>query len=377
MRVAVIGAGAIGSHSAWQLARAGVDTVVFDRFQAPNSWGAHDGESRLLRSIPYLETAPGDREILADSTEAWRDLQSRSQRSIVNECGGLIIDRADSPAFMLASEVASTQSTAHLLDQKSLNAEFPQFRVDASDRAVLDDLGGLADPQEAVAAALELAEAYGAELRRETRVVAMNVRDERVEIEVGGGDFEAFDRVVLATGAFARELVPQLPIRARRLLLGWFPPRAGSEHLVTDMPSFVWMPAGGSFLYGGPAEGGSTIKVGMDWAWGETPNVMQGREVTNHDTHAMRALIHARLPWLDADLGRYEMHIDGWSADERGILGPLPTSPNVVLATGWSGHGFKISPVIGRIVASLICGEDSGYDISHLEPARFSGLRVS
>lgn len=59
---------------------------------------------------------------------------------------------------------------------------------------------------------------------------------------------ESFDRVVCAAGAFARELVPELPLRSRRLLLGWFEPKPGRSDLIEGMPLFVWTPLGDGFL---------------------------------------------------------------------------------------------------------------------------------
>lgn len=377
MKVAVVGAGAVGSQAAWRLALAGAETIVYERFETPNGWGAHDGESRLLRGLPYLETAPGDRRILADSIPAWQQIQDLSDRLILDLCGGLIIDQPESEPFRSAADAAAAQPRAHLLDAATLGSRYPQFAVDQREVGVLDELGGLADPQQAVAAVLELATAAGATVREHARVVALRSATESVELEFSDGSSERFDRVVCAAGAFSRELLPELPIRSRRLLLGWFVPKPGHSMLIKEMPSFVWTPPAGGFLYGGPAEGGASVKVGIDAPWGEVSDVMSGREVTNADIAPMVEAVRNYLPWLDTATGRYEMHIDGWSNDGHGILGPLPRDPRVMLAVGWTGHGFKISPILGRIAASLVLEGSSEYDISHLDPARFHALRAS
>ena len=377
MRVAVIGAGAVGSQTAWQLARAGVETFVYERFEAPNKWGAHDGESRLLRGLPYLETAPGDRKILAESISAWERIQGLSDRPILDQCGGLIIDQPESESFGLAAEAAEAQPQARALDAATLASNYPQFALDARELGVIDERCGLADPQQAVAAALEFAVGAGARLQEHARVVALHAVDEGVVLEFFDGSRESFDRVVCAAGAFARELVPELPLRSRRLLLGWFEPKPGRSDLIEGMPSFVWTPPGGGFLYGGPAEGGASVKVGIDAPWGEVADAMSRREVTSEDIAPMVESVRRYLPWLDTATGRYEMHIDGWSSDGHGILGAHPCDPRVLLAVGWTGHGFKISPVLGEIAAALALGRESRFDISHLDPARFEVLRTA
>ena len=174
-----------------------------------------------------LETAPGDRRILADSIPAWQQIQDLSDRLILDLCGGLIIDQPESEPFRSAADAAAAQPRAHLLDAATLGSRYPQFAVDQREVGVLDELGGLADPQQAVAAVLELATAAGATVREHARVVALRSATQSVELEFSDGSSERFDRVVCAAGAFSRELLPELPIRSRRLLLGWFVPKPG------------------------------------------------------------------------------------------------------------------------------------------------------
>lgn len=377
MRVAVVGGGAVGSQTAWHLALAGAETVVFERFESPNSWGAHDGESRLLRSVPYLETAQGDKRILAESIPAWERMQRCSERPILDQCGGLIIDQPESEAFRIAAEAADSLPRAYSLDAAMLSSRYPQFALEPRELGVMDERGGLADPQQAVAAALELAIAAGATVRVHARVMELHSIGDGVELVFSDGARDRFDRVVLAAGAFARELIPELPLISRRLLLGWFEPKPGHAALLEGMPSFVWTPPEGGFLYGGPAEGGTRVKVGIDAPWGEVSDATSGREVTAEDVAPMAEAVSRHFPWLDVAGARYEMHIDGWSRDGHGLLGPLPRDPRVLLAVGWTGHGFKISPVLGQIAASLALSGETEFDISHLDPARYETLRTA
>lgn len=366
MRVAVVGAGSVGSQTALRLSETGVEVEIFDRFNSPNPWGAHAGESRLLRSVPYLETAPGDREILLASDEAWDLLEQQSRRPILNWCGGLIIADSGSEPF----RSANTSAHVEHFGSDSLQKRFPQFSV-SGEEGILDRRGGLVDPQHAVLAALELALKNGATLHQRTRITSVRSIAGGVEIEIDGQDRRLFDRVVITTGAFSRDLLPQIPLIARRLLLGWYEPRKVKTHLLENMPSFVWTPAPGEFMYGGPSEDGRTVKVGVDAPLGEVGDALSGRTVSDADTTHARSSVQRYLPWLDHENGRYEMHIDGWSVDGHGVLGELPDSPGVIAAVGWSGHGFKISPVLGEIASDIACSRQPRFDISHLRPDRF------
>lgn len=366
MRVAIVGAGTVGAQAALQLAEAGAEVDVFDRFNAPHPWGAHAGESRLLRSVPYLETAPGDRDIIRASIPAWRRLEERSGRPLLTACGGLILGDPSSEAFSLAAESGGVARYSTV----ELGEAFPQFEI-TDDEGLFDGEGGLVDPQHAVIAALELAVRAGARVHQRARVTEVGSTGRGAELVVAGSETLRFDRVVVAAGAFARELLPAAPIYSRRLLLGWFDPRDGRAGLRDGMPAFFWAPSPGSFLYGGPSEDGRTVKVGVEAPLGEVEDAAWGRAVSDSDTALMREYVRRYLPWLDEGSGRYEMHIDGWSRDGHGLLGEVPGSPGVVAAVGWTGHGFKISPILGEILRDVVLEREPGYDISHLDPGRF------
>jgi sarcosine oxidase len=54
------------------------------------------------------------------------------------------------------------------------------------------------------------------------------------------------------------------------------------------------------------------------------------------------------------------------------VLGMHPgAAGRVVLAVGFSGHGFKFCPVVGEIVADLVERGTSRLDIDFLSPSRF------
>ena len=57
--------------------------------------------------------------------------------------------------------------------------------------------------------------------------------------------------------------------------------------------------------------------------------------------------------------------------DERFLIGPLPGHRNVLVAGGFSGHGFKFTPVVGEILKQLALEGTTSYDISAFDPGRF------
>lgn len=86
---------------------------------------------------------------------------------------------------------------------------------------------------------------------------------------------------------------------------------------------------------------------------------------------AVQALVRASLPALDPRPVRAVLCADGYPPDEAGLLGPVPGRDGVVVATGFSGHGFKMASSRGAVAADLIAAGTTATDVSFLNPARF------
>ncbi len=65
------------------------------------------------------------------------------------------------------------------------------------------------------------------------------------------------------------------------------------------------------------------------------------------------------------------MCADGYTVDETGLLGCMPGMDGVVVAVGFSGHGFKMASSLGAVAADLIAEGTTTTDISFMDPARF------
>lgn len=367
-QIAIIGGGTIGSATALHLAQRGAQVTVYDRFHPPHRSGSHAGESRLLRRLPYLEQTPFEQQLLESSLDAWEEIEQQTGRSLITQCGGLVIDSDESVRFK-ALRSSTAQDVAYLPNEEFL-ARFPQFQRAASQAAVLDSKAGIIDPQAAISATLALAQSMGANFsfNNEVQVVKEEVNSVLVD-STNGQNY--YDRVVICAGAFSKQIVPSLPIIARRLLLGWFTPQSNYSSWLESIPSFVWTTPEENFIYGGPSYDGRTLKIGIDLQLGHVNNPgVEQDSPTENDIAAMRSAIADKFPWLDPTGDRFEMHIDGWSPDKTGLLGLQDDNQKIVIATGWSGYGFKIAPELGRIAADIALGTDPNFDLQELDPNR-------
>jgi len=365
--IAVIGAGAIGAATALALTKMGANVTVFDRFKPPHNFGAHGGESRLLRSLPYLEPTKGEASLLGPSIEMWDRIEQASGEELITRCGGVIIDNANSPLVKQALKAGG-----ELLDSVQAVERFPQLHLREHEVAIFDPQGGIIDPAAAVEAMINLASQAGAQFRFNEPVTSLTRNKGDIRIKTSKEE-KTFDKVVIAAGSYSND-VKIVPTFSRRLLLGWFSPRPGQENLLMDCPSFVWAPSNGQFLYGGPSYDGATLKIGIDFDWGTAadPADEEKRIVTANDRAPMQEVVNNLFPWLDPVGDRFEMHIDSWTKDKRGLLGEYLERPGVILATGWSGYGFKLAPELGEAAAKIALGQQPKVDLSALSPERFN-----
>jgi sarcosine oxidase len=228
---------------------------------------------------------------------------------------------------------------------------WPGIRFDT--RALFHPDSGRLHADHAVAALQAAAAKEGAEVRHSTPVTAIEVLgDDAVVVHTDGGSYHA-RRVVAAVNAWAAKLVgglaPLPPLRVTQEQPAHFAARAPQD----GWPSFGHRFADEGVFYGGiyglatPGEG---IKVGFH---GVGPEVdPDHRDFTPEPAQlaALREYARRWLPGVDADVFTPISCTYTTTPDSTFVLdrhGP------VVVATGFSGHGFKFVPAIGRVLADL------------------------
>jgi sarcosine oxidase len=370
--VGVIGLGAIGSMALFHLARRGVDAIGLEQYWAPHDRGASAGESRLFRTLPYLESHPEDVEILAATAGGWDVLERESGHELRIPCGGLLIGWRDSAPMQRLVELAGQRADADVLDPEQVRSRYPAHRLADDEIAVLDRAGGLVRAELSVAAALRAAVARGARLETRTRVLRWELEDDAVAVVTAARRYR-FRKVVLATGPWARELLPELAMRPRRLLLTWFTPRSPDllpQFSAPAFPSFLRADER-HFLYGGPTLDGVMVKVagGDDWGYPTDPRALD-RDVDVDDLAGISEEVSHCLEGLSPAPARVDVYMDGWSDDGTPLVDLWPGTDSVVVCAGFTGFGFKISPIIGEIAADLATEGGTRFPIGHMRAGR-------
>jgi sarcosine oxidase len=107
----------------------------------------------------------------------------------------------------------------------------------------------------------------------------------------------------------------------------------------------------------------------------ENPDYLN-RNTEPEELSIISGRIQDYLPDLFPDPVRVSVYMDGYTNDNQFLVGKLPGEENIVLLSGFSGHGFKLAPIMGKIASEILLEGRTQYPIDHLSPSRFITLKV-
>lgn len=384
--VIVVGLGGMGSAAAAHLARRGCRALGLERFTAGHDRGSSHGGPRIIRLAYFEDSAYVP--LLRRAYELWQELDSRAGAAggfpALVTTGGLMIGPPTSRAVAGARRSAAEWGLDHeMLEAREVRRRFPTLAPDDGTVALYEPVAGLVRADVAVAAHQREAAAAGADLRFGEAVTGWEAAPggEGVTVRTGRGAYEA-GHLVLCPGAWAPAVCRgmTLPLRAERHLHTWFSPTGGVDAFRPDRhPVWLWEPEDGTadagfngFAYGFPAVDGPGGGVKINVV-GEPPPVDPDaveRAVSEAEVEVALAVIRRRLAVDPGPLLRAEVCLFENSPDHHFVVGPHPAFPQVTVAAGFSGHGFKFVPVIGEVLADLAVDGSTAHPIGLFAPGR-------
>lgn len=364
--VAVIGGGVQGLASAWRLAEAGAGRVlVLEQGPLGHARGGSGGPTRIFR-VTYADRRYGD---LARATRAaWPELEAAAGEPLLAPTPCTLFGPPDGLMEVYRREILGAPDVGRI-DPASAAGRFPTLRFDAGDTILEERGAAVIAADRTVRALARLGRARGVELLERTRVDSLEAGDDGLLLATSVGPVLAA-RVVVASGAWSARLIPAL---ARRLVCVRqtvaYLRRSDTRH-----PNPIWIRLGeraNEVHYGLPTDRPDVFKIARHVTVGSgddpdaTPSAPDAAAVDDLRRHAARCVSGASDELVDWDTCLYTM-----TADEHFVVGSSPSDERIVVATGFSGHGFKFAPVIGRAVAELV-------ERGRLASAEFEALAAS
>ncbi|MDT7729053.1 MAG: sarcosine oxidase [Actinomycetota bacterium] len=372
----VIGLGGMGSAAAYRLAQRGQRVLGIDQFAPVHNRGSSHGGSRITRQA-YFED-PAYVPLLLRAHELWEGVERDSGSEIFTRCGGIMIGRPDSRTVAGSLLSAQKWGISHeLLDAGEIRRRFPTLRPDDEEIALYEGGAGLVSPEASVGAHLQLAARAGAELHYDERVLSWTAESTGVRVGTSQGDYTA-DQLVICPGAWAPELLAELGVEftIERQVQYWFAPDGGVEPFLPERhPVYIWENAHGRQFYGFPAHNSPEDGVKVAFFRGGdtcTPETID-RTVHPGEVTTMADFVRRAMPTLPGKFLRAATCMYTNTVDEHFVISRHPAHEQVVVACGFSGHGFKFVPVVGEVLADLVTEGSTAHPIALFDPARLTG----
>jgi sarcosine oxidase len=373
----VIGLGAVGSATAYQLARRGARVLGVDRFAPPHDRGSSHGATRITRLA--IGEGPEYVPLVQRSHQIWREVESLVGEELLLQTGGLVIGPSDGRGELHGQrdfvsrtiEVARQFGIQHeVLDANGIAARFPQFVLRGDERGYFEPSAGVLRPERCVAANIELARREGARIVVGETVLGLAAEGDGVAVTTSAGTYRA-PRAVVAAGAWLPSLVGAgfaQHLKVQRQTLHWFRPEDPAPYAPGRCPVFIWShgPTSSESFYGIPmADGHGGVKVGtQQYETVTTPDEMD-RQVALSES----ALVYERHV-RDRLRGVSEQRIHAVACpytvapDSSFVVGRHPRVEQAMVVSACSGHGFKHSAALGEAIAETLLAGKAAIDLS-------------
>ncbi|KAL3818416.1 hypothetical protein ACJIZ3_004321 [Penstemon smallii] len=386
--VIIIGAGVMGSSTAYQTAKRGLKTLLLEQFDFLHHRGSSHGESRTTRA-----TYPEDyySNMVLQSSLLWQEAESEIGYKVYFKTTQLDIGPSNNKSLLAVVNSCRKNSVPiRVLDPEQAVEEFAgKFQLPEDWIGVATEHGGVIKPTKAVSMFQTLALRHGAVLKDRTQVVDVKKEENGnavVLVSTKNGYKFRGKKCVITAGAWTKKLVGEvaklaLPIQPLECTVHYWRINEGHEGKFTIEEGFpTFASYGEPYIYGTPSfEFPGLIKIAVHCGRACDPE--------ERTWAASEALVEELRTWIKGVFGDLVDWEDGpvitqscmysMTPDEDFVIDFLggEFGEDVVVVGGFSGHGFKMAPVVGRIAAELVVGggEGDGVDITHFRVGRFEG----
>jgi sarcosine oxidase len=350
----VLGAGAMGAATAYQLARRGQPVLLVEQFALGHNRGSSHGLARITRHS-YADARYA--RLMPEAFRAWRELEADAGESFYYRTGGVSFS---APGSDYVGRVAASLSALEVPHRRMSGREWkqlhPVFAIPDDTDVVFEPDAGVLSAARAVSVQVNLAQARGGENTRvltSSPVLRIDFDGEQPVLFTDSLCITA-ERLVITAGPWIGKILPELAPRFQttRQTVAYLRPDEPSAYSIGRLPIFISMGTDPlDAFYGMPDFLGGGVKVARH---GGPPCDPATADRTVHpvDLEPVRRFLRSCLPALAAaPLASSEVCLYTMAEGEEFVFGPLPGRPHTFIASPCSGHGFKFSCLIGRMLA--------------------------
>lgn len=367
--VIVLGLGGFGSAALAHVARRGCRVLGIERFSIAHDRGSSHGETRIIRKA-YFEH-PDYVPLLIRAYELWRELEKASERSLYVE-SGLVLGGAPQGETIRGALKSARQHHVQVeeISLSEARRQFPLLTFRDEDAVVFEPEAGYLRVEDCVTAHFNEALTLGATATSGETVLEWSADGDCVRVVTDRQEYVG-GRLIITAGAWNGPLLQELslPLSVQRKLLFWH-----------DVSTPQWKEATAYFFerpegcfYGFPSLDGRTAKVAEHSGGEPVENPLElDRQSHERDRAPVSRFVSQTLKHVSPTAKRHTACMYTMSPDGHFIVDQHPQYPQVVFGGGFSGHGFKFTPVIGEALADLALDGKTALPIQFLSLDRFA-----
>lgn len=377
--VIVLGVGSMGSATCYNLAIRGVQVLGLEQFEIPHDQGSHAGQSRIIRKayFEHQDYVP----LLQRAYENWHDLENKTGSQVYFPTGLLYSGK---PTDILIKGVRESAAKYNInieaLSISETTIRYPQFRIPEEFEVLFEPDAGFITPELAISLFVEQAKSFGAQINTKEKVISWTREAGTIKV-ITDKDSYSCKKLVITAGPWAGKRIPGLSasLRVTRQVIAWVNTKQPQLFELNQSPCWMidddtqpgmyygfpilpvdkfGLPNGMKLAYHYPGLTSDPDQVDRNPSKEEEQNLIEAlyRYLPEgySSTHVLKTCLYTNTP------------------DEHFVIDFLPNfEQDVVIAAGFSGHGFKFVSVVGEIMADLVTKGKTDLPIGFLNAMRF------
>ncbi|CEF68907.1 Peroxisomal sarcosine oxidase [Strongyloides ratti] len=365
--VIVIGAGIMGSCSAYQAAKNGKKVLLVEQFSLYNNYGSSHGASRIIRLCHtdniYINMAK-------KSYELWDEMMTLdgSHEKLYTSCGLLWLgDKNDT--YKRGKLLESINAEYEILSGIDIKKRYKHLHYDNDEwYGILDKKGGVIYAEKCLKAAIRLIKKFNGQIKENCKIVEI-IPGNIIRLITKDREILECKNLIVTVGGWLNNLLPEIKIKVSPTLVSvnfwkikkeyehlfekyFLPENNSPTTIISRENEHLFMIPGSDFK--------NMVKIGVHC--GEKFDInspYSDRQIPSWMADEASKHITKHIPFIDSTKPEkivscvYQM-----TDDVNFILDKHPIHKNIVIGSGFSGTGFKFGSVVGEILNQLIDGKE-------------------
>ncbi|MFP4608745.1 MAG: NAD(P)/FAD-dependent oxidoreductase [Candidatus Aenigmatarchaeota archaeon] len=365
----IIGGGVNGLGTAYHLGKKGfTDVVVLDK-----SYLGYGASGRNGGGIRQQWTSEENIKLAVESRKMFEDLDEELEEDIEFYQGGYLVlsfDQEEADEFKENVKLQNSLGVeSEFLSPEEAKEIVPELDISAVVAATFNQNDGTIYPFKVIHGYANRVREMGIDIREHTEVQDIVTEGNEIKkVKTDKGDIKT-NTVVNAAGGWSSQIaemagaeIPNVPVRHEIMVTEPYqrflePMVISFEHGIYFSQSEHGNIVGG---IGNPDEEPGVNQKGSLWFMREFSNTLL-------DFIPRFSGVNMIRQWA----GLYDT-----TPDAQPILGSVPEVERFYQVNGFSGHGFMVSPMVDKVTAELVAGEEPSMDIERLRVKRFEGMDI-